>query len=207
MWKASPVNIVLLLMILFIFSCQEKSHEYHGLIDKIRSESVEFNKDSIVDRPSYKVDNLEDIYEDETFFMVQNRKNIVKSYACSECHNQPVSELQTQGLGKKAHWEIVLQHADDNTMSCLTCHVDDDMNNLRSLTGNTIDFNYSHQLCSQCHNKEVKDWVGGAHGKNLSGWKGARVSKLCVECHNPHNPAIEKRWPSRYNTKMVSSRE
>lgn len=200
-------KIYSLLLILLIFSCKEKGHEYHSLIDKIKSESVEFNKDSIVERPQYQVENLTEIYEDETFFLVQNRKNIVKSYACNECHSEPVAELQTEGLGKKAHWHIQLNHADDNTMSCLTCHVDNDMNNLKSITGNTIDFNYSHQLCNQCHNKEVTDWIGGAHGKNLSGWKGARVSKLCVECHNPHKPAIEKRWPSRYNTKMVNSRK
>jgi nitrate/TMAO reductase-like tetraheme cytochrome c subunit len=64
----------------------------------------------------------------------------------------------------------------------------------------------SYQLCAQCHNSQVKDWVGGAHGKNLSGWKSARVSKLCVECHNPHSPALDKRWPSRYNSQMVSQR-
>jgi len=205
MMTTSQLKLMSFILVLFILSCKGKKHEYHNLIDKIDAESVPFKRDSVHDRDSYNPNNLVEINENETHFFIQNRKDNIKSYACSECHSKPVSQLKTEGLGKKAHWDITLVHADANTMACLTCHVENDMDNLQSNTGNYIDLNYSYQLCKQCHTKEVKDWIGGAHGKNLSGWQGARVSKLCVECHNPHKPAIEKRWPSRYNSIMVNS--
>jgi len=147
------------------------------------------------------------VTDNDPHFYIKNRKNKIKLYDCKECHNKPISQLQTKNLGKKAHWDIELNHADTNTMSCLSCHSDNNMNNLQSITGKKIDFNLSYQLCAQCHTNQVKDWKGGAHGKNLSGWKTARVSKLCVECHNPHKPNFEKRWPARYNSKMVEERK
>ena len=70
-----------------------------------------------------------------------------------------------------------------------------------------IDFNFSHKLCSQCHQQEFKDWKGGAHGKQLGGWAPPRVSNTCVNCHNPHNPYFEKRWPVRFNTQKVKERQ
>ena len=42
---------------------------------------------------------------------------------------------------------------------------------------------------------ECFDWAGGAHGKRLAGWAPPRVSKTCVECHNPHQPQWDKRAP------------
>jgi hypothetical protein len=68
MRKIFQIKIYSLLLILLIISCKEKGGEYHSLIDKIKSESVEFKKDSIVERPQYQVENLEEIYENETFF-------------------------------------------------------------------------------------------------------------------------------------------
>ena len=199
-------NFLIALVGLLVLSCKDKDHGYHNLIDKIEAESVEFSRDSLYERETYDHEQLIDLYENDRSFYIQNRKTKMVSYACSECHTQSVDKLKTEGLGKKAHWDVVLNHANDHTMSCLTCHVENDMDQLQSNTGHIIDFNYSYQLCSQCHSKEVKDWIGGAHGKNLSGWKGARVAKLCVECHNPHQPAIAKRWPSRYNSNMANSR-
>ena len=55
------------LLLLMIVSCKENKHEYHGLVDKINQESVDFARDSIVERSSYRVDNLQEIYENEMF--------------------------------------------------------------------------------------------------------------------------------------------
>ncbi len=200
------VNILFLLIIATLFSCKEHN-EYHSIIDKIESNSTNFKRDSTFSEGQFEIADLIKINDDEFHFYVKNRKNEIESYECSECHSKPVSQLKSENISKKAHWNIKLKHADAKTMSCLTCHIDNDTNSLQSITGEKIDFNLSYQLCTQCHNKEVKDWKGGAHGKNLSGWKASRVSKLCVECHDPHQPSFEKRWPARYNTIMANERK
>ena len=77
------------------------------------------------------------------------------------------------------------------------------MNNLNTLTGKSIDFNSSYKLCSQCHSSQFEDWKGGAHGKRIGGWAPPRASLTCVNCHNPHSPSFETRWPSRFNTEQI----
>jgi len=207
MLSSSQLKILTITILILVSSCKGKKKEYHNLIHKIEAQSVQYDRDSIENHELFEMDQLVAIDENDIHFYIQNRKTNIKSYACSECHTKPVDQLHKEGLGKKAHWDITIKHADTKTMACLSCHNSENMNNLQSITGDPIDFNKSYQLCSQCHNKEVKDWVGGAHGKNISGWKSERVSKLCVECHNPHQPQIAKRWPSRYNATMVEERK
>lgn len=207
MLSSSQLKLLTITILILVSSCKGKKKEYHNLIHKIEAQSAQYNRDSIQNNDSFDIDELVAIEENGIHFYIQNRKTNIKSYACSECHSKPVAQLHKEGLGKKAHWDITIKHADTKTMACLSCHNSENMNNLQSITGDPIDFNNSYQLCSQCHNKEVKDWVGGAHGKNISGWKSERVSKLCVECHNPHQPQIAKRWPSRYNATMVEERK
>ena len=114
--------------------------------------------------------------------------------------------MHSAGL-KKAHWDITLNHANQEAMNCVTCHNGDNMDNLKSLTTHTIDFNKSYKLCSQCHQKEYKDWIGGAHGKRIESWAPPRVSMTCVNCHNPHSPSFDTKWPARFNTQKVEERK
>ncbi|WKK65233.1 cytochrome c3 family protein [Lutimonas zeaxanthinifaciens] len=207
MRRSIPFKIIAITIVLLVVSCQGRKKEYHNIIDKIKAHSAENSRDSIEEQTLYSMNELVSIDENDIHFYIKKRKGSIKSYACSECHNKPVEQLQKEGLGKKAHWDIVINHADTKTMKCASCHNGEDMNNLKSITGDPIDFDHSYKLCGQCHIKQQKDWIGGAHGKNISGWKSARVSKLCVECHNPHQPQIESRWPSRYNTVMVEERK
>jgi hypothetical protein len=138
-------------------------------------------------------------------FLVPARQGEMKLFACTNCHNQPLATLQQGSAtsGKKSHWDIELVHAPATTMQCATCHDANNMNQLHSLTGLPIEFNHSYQLCGQCHANQVKDWQGGAHGKQVGGWAPPRVSQTCTGCHNPHKPAFEKRLPSRLNTEML----
>ena len=207
MLSSSQFKILTITILILTSSCKGKKKEYHNLMHKIEAKSVSYVRDSIQNQTLFDVNELVEIDENDIHFYIPKRKTNIKSYACNECHNKPVEQLHKEGLGKKAHWDITINHADTKTMSCLSCHNSQDMNNLKSITGDPIDFNKSYKLCSQCHNSQVKDWVGGAHGKNISGWKSTRVSKLCVECHNPHAPQIAKRWPSRYNATMVNERK
>lgn len=207
MLSSSQFKILTITILILTSSCKGKKKEYHNLMHKIEAKSVSYVRDSIQNQTLFDVNELVEIDENDIHFYIPKRKTNIKSYACNECHNKPVEQLHKEGLGKKAHWDITINHADTKTMSCLSCHNSQDMNNLKSITGDPIDFNKSYKLCSQCHNSQVKDWVGGAHGKNISGWKSTRVSKLCVECHNPHAPQIAKRWPSRYNATMANERK
>jgi len=133
---------------------------------------------------------------------IPKRTNHLNSFPCSSCHTKPIKELGELGEDqvKKAHWNIEIHHAEDGVMNCLTCHDVSNLNQLNSVTGRKIDINHSYKLCSQCHSTQHKDWQGGAHGKRLGGWAPPRTMNTCVNCHNPHSPAFESRWPARLNT-------
>lgn len=192
---------------LTLTSCKHHEEEYHGVIDKIEAKSRDYHGTTITsDKYIDHVKTIE-ITEGEHTFLIPERKSQIKSYACTECHSKSLSELQQNNTGKRAHWDINLVHANENTMNCLTCHNGDDMDNLKSLTNNKIDFNKSYNLCNQCHTKQFEDWKGGAHGKRIGSWAPPRASMTCVNCHNPHKPHIASKWPVRYNTQKVKERQ
>ncbi|MDH5475178.1 MAG: hypothetical protein OEX22_05755 [Cyclobacteriaceae bacterium] len=145
---------------------------------------------------------LAEVPDSEFNFYVPERSAMIKSYPCSNCHSKPLDELQKLGEEeiKKAHWNIKVKHADAEVMECATCHNDNNLDELQSLTNKGISLNHSYQLCGQCHSTQYKDWQGGAHGKRLGGWTSPRVVNSCVNCHNPHSPAFESKWPARLNT-------
>ncbi|TWO32736.1 cytochrome C [Seonamhaeicola sediminis] len=191
---------------LLFFSCKHGEGEYHGVTDKIKAESENYHGVSLSSEAYLEGIETIEITEGGHTFLIPERKRHIKSYACTECHSKPLSQLQSKD-GKKAHWDIKLHHANENTMNCATCHDGNDMDNLKSLTGNSIDFNNSYNLCNQCHTKQFEDWKGGAHGKRIGGWAPPRASMTCVNCHNPHKPHFEKRWPARFNTQKIKERE
>ncbi len=207
MYKKINISIYILFLMLTLTSCKHHEEEYHGVIDKIEAKSRDYHGTTITsDKYIDHVKTIE-ITEGEHTFLIPERKSQIKSYACTECHSKSLSELQQNNTGKRAHWDINLVHANENTMNCLTCHNGDDMDNLKSLTNNKIDFNKSYNLCNQCHTKQFEDWKGGAHGKRIGSWAPPRASMTCVNCHNPHKPHIASKWPVRYNTQKVKERQ
>jgi formate-dependent nitrite reductase cytochrome c552 subunit len=99
-----------------------------------------------------------------------------------------------------AHGEIVLHHGSQaRPLSCYTCHNKEVRDFLVTEQGTKIDMDHSYQMCGQCHFRQKKDWVGGAHGKRISYWAGKRVVKNCASCHDPHSPRFKKRWPVIYS--------
>lgn len=195
-----------ILLLLLISSCKHKEDEYHSIVDKIEAKSKHYHGVSVSSEAYFGDEKMIEITEGDHTFLIPDRKSKIKSFACTECHSKPLSKIKGKDY-KKAHWDIELKHADLNTMNCVTCHDSENMDNLKSLTGNKIDFNRSYNLCSQCHTKQFKDWKGGAHGKKIGGWAPPRASMTCVNCHNPHKPAFEKRWPVRFNSKVEKERE
>lgn len=197
------------ILCLFVISCKHSNeHKYHTVTDKIEAESVSSDNINVSSENFNETIKTVAVNEDGFEFLIPERKSQIASFNCTECHTKPIPQLKQEQVGEKAaHWNIKLEHAGLETMNCATCHTSNNMDNLHSLTNSEIDFNYSYKLCSQCHQKEFKDWKGGAHGKQLGGWAPPRVSNTCVNCHNPHKPQFEKRWPVRFNTQKVKERQ
>ncbi|TNJ42996.1 cytochrome C [Tamlana fucoidanivorans] len=192
--------------LMLFFSCKHGEGEYHGVVEKIEAESKNYHGVTVSSEQYHDGIDMIKISEGGHEFLIPERKGQIKMYACTECHNKPLSKMQTEGE-QKAHWDIKLVHANENTMSCVTCHNPDNMDQLKSLTHKEIDFNKSYNVCNQCHTKQFEDWKGGAHGKKIGGWAPPRASMTCVNCHNPHKPHFESKWPARFNTQTVKERE
>jgi hypothetical protein len=202
--RKNYIYIIACLFFVVFFSCKHAEGEYHNLNDKIEAESKNYHGTTMSSEAFIGDIKTIEITEGEHTFLIPERKSQITSFACVECHNTSLDKMQSNDI-KKAHWDIALAHADESTMNCATCHNGNDMNNLNTLTGNKVDFNSSYKLCAQCHSSQFEDWKGGAHGKKIAGWAPPRASYTCVNCHNPHSPSFEPRWPSRYNTEQVEA--
>ncbi len=194
-------------MIFALVSCtsnQEKEHKYHGNFDKIKAlekDSIEYavkSTDLIENMPLISVET------NEVSFFIPERKSKIKAFKCSECHTKSIPELKSKNLtGKKAHDSIKLNHATIEELTCNSCHPSQNLDHLKSNLNAKIDFNQSYKVCAQCHSSEYKDWLGGAHGKRVKGWVNPRISNTCVDCHNPHSPKFESRFPAKLKSRKM----
>ena len=131
-------------------------------------------------------------------FWTETRKDKIERFKCSQCHNN--KPVRVAKAAEMAHGDVRLKHGSpDKPLSCYTCHNKEERDFLVTEVGTKIDMDHSYQMCGQCHFRQRKDWVGGAHGKRLSYWVGQRVVKNCASCHDPHSPRFEKRWPVTYS--------
>jgi hypothetical protein len=136
-------------------------------------------------------------YPDRPRFLVLARTPALEKYPCATCHTAPLRRMRgAAGSPKRAHWDVTLHHAPAAVMSCGTCHAPDALDTLRTLQRTTVDFDHSYQVCAQCHARQADDWAGGAHGKRAGGWAPPRVVLACPECHDPHQPRWDTRWPA-----------
>ncbi len=96
--------------------------------------------------------------------------------------------------------DIKIIHGGTNEpLPCYTCHSKINRDFLNTSKNNKIDFNHVYEMCGECHFRQKKDWIGGAHGKRVTYWAGERVVKNCTSCHAPHSPRFKKRWPATYS--------
>jgi len=131
-------------------------------------------------------------------FWTETRRDKIERFQCSQCHVNKTVRIAR--AAEMAHGDIALNHGGrDRPLSCYTCHEKEERDFLVTEAGEKVDMDHSYQLCGQCHFRQKKDWVGGAHGKRISYWAGQRVVKNCASCHNPHSPRFEKRWPKTYS--------
>lgn len=149
---------------------------------------IEFPKDTVL---------VESRYQGGRFW-TRTRKDKMERFQCTQCHNNKAVKV-TQAA-EIAHGDIVLNHGGPGRpLACMTCHKKDDRDFLVTEAGSKIDLDHSYQMCGQCHFRQKKDWIGGAHGKRVGYWAGKRVVENCTACHNPHSPRFEKRWPVTYS--------
>lgn len=196
-------TILLFCLISVLISCSFNHDGHHGLqhtLDAVSVDSIVYEKSS----EELLLDLKKVLAEvpDSSRFYIPERSSMIKSFPCGNCHSKSLEELKGKldGDGRKAHWDIKMKHASIDVMECTTCHEEKNLNQLTTIAGKGISINHSYQLCGQCHSSQYKDWIGGAHGKRLGGWVPPRVVNSCVNCHSPHSPAFETRWPARLNT-------
>ena len=112
-------------------------------------------------------------------------------FPCSDCHADMEVNPKRRELTEE-HVEIskMFNHASEQRW-CLDCHNPDDRDKLRLANGDLVTFEESYNLCGQCHGTIFRDWKAGIHGKRTGEWNGKKEYRLCVQCHNPHNPRFK----------------
>ncbi len=129
-----------------------------------------------------------------------------KEQSCKNCHQGYSTKKMVGKFNKRSHWNITLKHDNLNGMSCKTCHDQKKVWTFKQ-GEKRIGANFSPNLCGQCHFKEKKDWILGAHGKRANGWQGERAIKSCTGCHNPHSPKFGKRHPRVAPYRPINNQE
>ena len=128
-------------------------------------------------------------------FDIVTRTDKLTQHPCSQCHEDSDIRGGTNVLPERAHRSIEAPHGGAD-LTCATCHPQDDPGSLADLAGRPVSFDQPHQLCGTCHFEQVRDWIGGAHGKRMQAWAGPRVVQSCTGCHDPHDPGFPVRLPS-----------
>ncbi len=129
-------------------------------------------------------------------------------FPCSQCHEGMEANPERRELS--FHTEIAegFNHAREQRW-CLDCHNANDRDKLRSVSGTLISFEESYYLCGQCHGTIFRDWKVGVHGRRTGQWNGKKQYRLCVHCHNPHQPRFKplKPLPPPYKPDEIKHRK
>jgi len=126
-------------------------------------------------------------------------------FPCSDCH----ADMEVNPTRRKLemfHTNIELKNHAEDQRWCLDCHNPDNRDVLRLASGKLISFEESYYLCGQCHGTIFRDWKAGVHGKRTGEWNGKKVYRLCVHCHNPHQPRFKPLVPKPPPVKPIDIR-
>jgi hypothetical protein len=124
------------------------------------------------------------------------RTRLLGQYPCTSCHLGRKVVMAKKRIAD-AHQNVQPVHPKQTGALCSTCHAADNVELLALESGERTTLDHSYRLCAQCHFAQVDAWAGGAHGKRLDGWQGRRVVMGCADCHDPHQPTLERRIPFR----------
>jgi len=187
-----------LLLLLILAGAQPGAASEKSFLDEVKAVNTPFDNRSVaqvlpVTQPTVLA---KEDYQGGSF-RVLARKQEIERFKCSSCHTD--KEVRGKNALELTHGNVVVQHGrEGNALSCIDCHHPEDRDALEDKKGRKIDFDHSYQLCGQCHFRQKRDWVGGAHGKRVENWAGDRVVYNCTTCHDPHSPKFEKRFPVIY---------
>jgi hypothetical protein len=115
-------------------------------------------------------------------------------FPCSDCHEDMDVNPERREL-EDFHEEIQIINHNESERWCLDCHNPDNRDVLRLVNGKLISFEESYFLCGQCHGTIFRDWKAGIHGRRTGEWNGKKTYRLCVHCHNPHQPRFQPLAP------------
>lgn len=188
---------VSVLVALCLSSCA--THETGGVVHQVKEHNEANNNGGARIDSAFDNDSLIPVDLKGHKFATRSREASIDKFPCQRCHKVPLAQMKHDGKDGKprAHWNVKLKHAEQQVMACSTCHLEGDLNQLKTLNNKPVALDASYQVCAQCHSKQSTDWAAGAHGKRVGGWAPPRVSKTCAECHNPHTPAWDHRYPAR----------
>ena len=111
-------------------------------------------------------------------------------FPCSDCH----ADMEVNPTRRELtdfHEDIKIINHNEEERWCLDCHNPDDRDVLRLASGRLVSFEESYYLCGQCHGTIFRDWQAGVHGRRTGEWNGKKTYRLCVHCHNPHEPRFK----------------
>ena len=195
----------LLLLTLFFFDTKWSAASEASFLETVKGHDVSFDNRSVrqvlpVSQPTVLA---KEEYQGGTF-QVLARKQEIERYRCSSCHIvNGGKEVRGKNALTLTHGNVVVNHGQEgNALACIDCHHPEDRESLEDKKGRKIDFDHSYQLCGQCHFRQKRDWLGGAHGKRVANWAGDRVVYNCTTCHDPHSPRFAKRFPVIYSVPL-----
>jgi hypothetical protein len=191
-----------LILLLVLAGPLTGSAEEGSFLDRIKNIDEPFHSRSVQQvRPVVQPTVLaKETYQGGSF-RVLARKQAIERYKCSSCHTE--KEVRGRSAFELTHGNVVINHGQEGSaLICIDCHDPDNLDYLEDKKGRKIDFDHSYQLCGQCHFRQKRDWLGGAHGKRVSNWAGDRVVFNCTTCHNPHAPKFAKRFPATYSVPL-----
>ncbi|UCF30683.1 MAG: hypothetical protein JSV26_11645 [bacterium] len=111
-------------------------------------------------------------------------------FPCSDCHEDQEVNYERREM-EDFHEEIRIINHNEEERWCLDCHNPEDRDVLRLASGRLVSFEESYYLCGQCHGTIFRDWKAGVHGRRTGEWNGRKTYRLCVHCHNPHQPRFK----------------
>lgn len=194
--------LIWVMIAVLVFSCLA-SGEADSVMSRIKQAQKKLDPDKQVTTAIPIPENIirvKEPYQGGTFYTLP-RKNEISRFKCSSCHGD--KKVTITNAAAMSHDDIKVNHGPkDGPFSCNTCHSKEDRDLLISSDEKKIDFDHVYNMCGQCHFRQKKDWVGGAHGKREKYWAGKRVVYNCTSCHNPHSPKFKKQWPATYSVPL-----
>ncbi|MBT6541207.1 MAG: hypothetical protein HN940_05820 [Planctomycetes bacterium] len=118
--------------------------------------------------------------------------------ACSACHSMKKPD-RTQRGGKPLATFHQGTHVAHGSLTCLSCHNEQDYDTLRLADSRSVAFENVMELCAQCHGPQARNYAHDAHGGMSGYWdttRGVQTRNQCTHCHAPHAPAFPAMRPT-----------